>query len=69
VTILDLGAWGAVYTEGWERRVAVIGAAAKETKRMINGRRIYPPRSRDPAEILAAATPITQAPPQKFAAQ
>jgi NADH dehydrogenase len=69
VTILDLGAWGAVYTEGWDRRVAVTGAAAKETKRTINGQRIYPPRSRDPAEILAAATPVAQAPPQKFAAQ
>jgi NADH dehydrogenase len=66
VTILDLGAWGAVYTEGWDRRVAVIGAAAKETKRLINCVRIYPPRSRDPTEILAAAAPVTQAPPPHF---
>lgn len=66
VTILDLGAWGAVYTEGWDRRVAVTGAAAKETKRLINCQRIYPPRSRDPAEILAAANPVIQTPPQKF---
>jgi NADH dehydrogenase len=66
VTILDLGAWGAVYTEGWDRRVAVTGAAAKRTKRMINCERIYPPRSRDAAEILAAAAPVTQAPPQRF---
>ena len=48
--ILDLGAWGAVYTEGWDRRVAVTGAAAKRTKRLINCERIYPPRSRDAAE-------------------
>jgi len=66
VTILDLGAWGAVYTEGWDRRVAVAGAAAKRTKRMINCERIYPPRSRDTAEILAAAAPVTQTPPQRF---
>jgi NADH dehydrogenase len=66
VTILDLGAWGALYTEGWERRVAVTGAAAKQTKRMINCERIYPPRSRDPAAILAAAAPVVQAPPQRF---
>jgi NADH:ubiquinone reductase (H+-translocating) len=66
VTILDLGAWGAVYTEGWNRRVAVAGAAAKRTKRLINCERIYPPRSRDAAEILAAAAPVTQAPPQRF---
>lgn len=69
VTILDLGGWGAVYTEGWDRRVAVTGAAAKETKRLINCQRIYPPRSRDPAEILAAANPVIQTPPQKFAPQ
>jgi len=66
VTILDLGAWGAVYTEGWDRKVAVTGAAAKETKRLINQQRIYPPRSRDPAEILAAAAPVTQAPPPQI---
>jgi NADH dehydrogenase len=63
VTILDLGIWGAVYTEGWDRRVAATGAAAKATKRMINCERIYPPRSRDPVAILAAAAPVTQAPP------
>jgi NADH dehydrogenase len=66
VTILDLGAWGAVYTEGWDRRVAVTGAAAKETKRLINRERIYPPRSGDPAAILAAAAPVAQTPPPRF---
>jgi NADH:quinone reductase (non-electrogenic) len=65
VTCLDLGAWGAVYTQGWDRQVAVKGAAAKETKQTINRQRIYPPRSRDPAEILAAAAPVTQAPPRQ----
>jgi hypothetical protein len=33
---------------------------------MINCERIYPPRSRNAAEILAAAAPVTQAPPQRF---
>lgn len=65
VTCLDLGAWGAVYTQGWDRQVAVKGAAAKETKETINRQRIYPPRSRDAAEILAAAAPVTQAPPRR----
>lgn len=65
-TILDLGAWGAVCTAGWERRVAVTGAAAKRTKMMINRERIYPPRSGDRREILAAAAPIIQPPPQFF---
>jgi NADH dehydrogenase len=65
VTCLDLGAWGAVYCQGWDRQVTAIGAAAKETKRMINCQRIYPPRSRDAAEILATAAPVIQAPPRR----
>lgn len=65
VTCLDLGAWGAVYCQGWDRQVAVKGAAAKETKQTINRQRIYPPRSRDTAEILAAAAPVVQAPPRR----
>lgn len=32
-TILDLGAWGAVHTQGWNRRVASKGAAANARKR------------------------------------
>jgi NADH dehydrogenase len=65
VTCLDLGAWGAVYCQGWDRRVAVTGAAAKETKRMINCERIYPPRTGLAADILAAAAPVIQAPPRR----
>ena len=65
VTCLDLGAWGALYTQGWDRQVTATGAAAKETKRTINCQRIYPPRSRDAAEILAAAAPVIQAPPRQ----
>jgi NADH:ubiquinone reductase (H+-translocating) len=64
VTCLDLGAWGAVYCQGWDRQVTAIGAEAKETKRTINCQRIYPPRSGNAAEILAAAAPIIQAPPR-----
>ena len=63
VTCLDLGPWGALYTEGWDRRVVAHGEAAKTIKREINCRRIYPPRSRDRGEILAAAAPIVQTPP------
>jgi NADH dehydrogenase len=62
-TILDLGPWGAVYTEGWDRRVVAQQAVAKRTKETINRQRIYPPRSRDRQEILAAAAPIVQTPP------
>ena len=67
VTILDLGPAGALYTVGWDRQVVSTGVAAKETKQMINCRRIYPPRSRLRADILAAAAPVVQAPPEVFA--
>jgi NADH dehydrogenase len=65
-TILDLGAWGAVYTEGWDRRVVATGAAAKRTKQLINCERIYPPRSGDRRQILDAAAPVVQTPPPQF---
>jgi NADH dehydrogenase len=65
-TILDLGPWGAVYTEGWDRRVVSKGSAAKQTKRMINCERIYPPHSGNRRDILDAAAPVIQAPPRRF---
>ena len=63
VTVLDLGPAGAVYTEGWDRKVVSSGDEAKATKRVINGERIYPPRTGDRAALLAAAAPNLQAPP------
>jgi len=63
VTVLDLGAWGALYTVGWDRQVKTTGAAAKATKQIINHERIYPPRSGSRADLLAAAAPSIQAPP------
>ena len=65
-TILDLGSWGAVYTEGWDRQLVARGAAAKRTKEIINRERIYPPRSGDRRQILDAAVPTVQAPPVRF---
>ena len=65
-TILDLGAWGAVYTEGWDRHVVATGEAAKRTKQLINCERIYPPRSGDRRQILDAAAPVVQTPPPQF---
>ncbi len=62
-TILDLGPWGALYTEGWDRKVVAQQAVAKRTKETINRQRIYPPLSRDRGEILAAAAPVVQPPP------
>ena len=66
VTVLDLGPWGAVYTEGWDRHVVTEGETAKKTKQVINCQRIYPPLTRDRKEILAAAAPVIQRPPRVF---
>ena len=63
VTVLDLGPAGAVYTEGWDRKVVSRGNEAKATKQVINGQRIYPPLTGDPTALLAAAAPNLQAPP------
>jgi NADH dehydrogenase len=56
VTCLDLGAWGAVFTRGWDRAVQMTGTAAKALKRQINTVRIYPPRG-DRDQVLAAVIP------------
>lgn len=64
-TCLDLGAWGAVRTEGWESRVVKKGSDAKAIKTHINRDRIYPPRSQDRAEILESGRPEAQSPPPK----
>ncbi|TCU59048.1 NADH dehydrogenase FAD-containing subunit [Bradyrhizobium sp. R2.2-H] len=66
VTVLDLGGWGALYTEGWDRKVRAIGAAAKATKQTINRKRIYPPLTGSKDELFAAAAPTVQAPPPTY---
>ncbi|MGF6098554.1 NAD(P)/FAD-dependent oxidoreductase [Pseudomonas sp. 18175] len=57
VTCLDLGAWGAVFTEGWDRQLKLVGQEAKELKHQINTVWIYPPAA-DRAVALAAADPL-----------
>ncbi|TBU77443.1 NAD(P)/FAD-dependent oxidoreductase [Phytopseudomonas daroniae] len=57
VTCLDLGEWGALFTEGWERKVLLTGAEGKQLKTQINTQWIYPPAAvRETA--LAAADPL-----------
>jgi NADH dehydrogenase len=56
VTCLDLGPAGAVFTTGFNRTVRMTGKAAKDLKRSINERRIYPPVD-DAAAILHAGDP------------
>ncbi len=55
-TCLDLGSWGAVFTDGWNREVQFAGDRAKAVKRMINTQLIYPPPA-NRAEALALANP------------
>ncbi len=69
VTCLDLGPWGALRTEGWDRRVAYKGPEAKTIKQTINCDRIYPPSSGDRREILDAAAPVIQTAPAVSAAE
>jgi NADH dehydrogenase len=57
VTCLDLGTWGAVYTEGWDRQVKLVKQEGKELKTQINSVWIYPPAA-DRATALAAADPL-----------
>ncbi|GAA3919396.1 NAD(P)/FAD-dependent oxidoreductase [Streptomyces gulbargensis] len=54
VTCLDLGAAGAVFTTGYERRVELTGAEAKARKRLITERWIWPPLD-DAGRILEEA--------------
>jgi len=56
VTCLDLGRWGALYTEGWERSVRFTGDEGKAIKREINGVWIYPPAP-DRDAVFGVANP------------
>lgn len=59
VTCLDLGAWGAVYTEGWDQQVKLVREEAKKLKIAITNELIYPPKAeRDVA--FAAADPLAK---------
>ncbi|MFJ4067694.1 NAD(P)/FAD-dependent oxidoreductase [Pseudomonas sp. NPDC089996] len=56
VTCLDLGSWGAVYSEGWDRQLKLVKGEAKELKTQINTVWIYPPAA-DRTTALASADP------------
>lgn len=56
VTCLDLGSWGALYTEGWDRQVRLTGKEGKDLKREINTKWIYPPAA-DREIVFAIANP------------
>lgn len=56
VTCVDLGPWGALYTEGWNRQVQFVREEAKKIKQEINTVWIYPPVA-DREAIFAIANP------------
>ena len=55
VTCLDLGRSGALFTEGWERRIDKSGHEAKLVKRHINTQLIYPPAEGTAEALLAGS--------------
>jgi NADH dehydrogenase len=57
VTCLDLGAWGAVYTEGWDQQVKLTREEAKKVKIAITSELIYPPKA-DRAIAFEIADPL-----------
>lgn len=56
VTCLDLGPWGAIFTEGWDRQVKLTREEGKAVKREINTEWIYPPAP-DRDAVFAVANP------------
>ncbi|EPT8465323.1 NAD(P)/FAD-dependent oxidoreductase [Acinetobacter baumannii] len=56
VTCVDLGSWGALYTEGWDRQVQFVREEAKKIKQEINTVWIYPPVA-DRDAVFAIANP------------
>jgi NADH dehydrogenase len=61
-TCLDLGAFGAVVGEGWEREVIFKGKGAKPIKQFINDTLIYPPKATI-EEAFGGADPAVSAAP------
>ncbi|MFW6744142.1 NAD(P)/FAD-dependent oxidoreductase [Acinetobacter pittii] len=56
VTCVDLGPWGALYSEGWDRQVQFVREEAKKIKQEINTVWIYPPVA-DREAVFAIANP------------
>ncbi|PNP44384.1 hypothetical protein TGAMA5MH_03990 [Trichoderma gamsii] len=56
-TCLDLGGWGAVMCNGWDRKITKSAGPAKEIKTWINGCVIYPPKA-NAKEAFEAADPV-----------
>lgn len=66
LTCMDLGEYGALYTEGWERKVKIKGEEAKEIKKHINVERIYPPVDASPEELYKKGKLVFKAPLETY---
>ncbi len=55
-TCVDLGEWGAIYSEGWDRQIQLTHTEGKARKQIINTQWIYPPAP-NRTEALAAGNP------------
>lgn len=64
VTILDLGAWGALCTDGWQHEVKLTHEQGKRVKRYINHERITPPHNISREGLFALAGIDAQQPIQ-----
>ncbi|MGM0854737.1 MAG: NAD(P)/FAD-dependent oxidoreductase [Bacillota bacterium] len=58
VTCLDLGPWGALFTNGWDRIPQYQGEEAKKIKMNINQSVIYPPLSGNREDLFEASKQI-----------
>jgi NADH dehydrogenase len=58
VTCIDLGRYGALFTQGRHREVLRHGPEAKATKQRINRVMIHPPQGAEGEELLALALPV-----------
>ena len=54
VTVLDLGDYGAIFTQGWDRQIDQAGPEVKALKQMVNTQWIYPPTGSAEALLIAA---------------
>jgi NADH dehydrogenase len=61
VTCLDLGNWGALFTQGWDREVHLSGFWGKTMKETINTRLIYPAGRSGDVGVPAPARPTVTA--------
>ena len=64
VTCLDLGSWGALFMQGWDRQIDKQRAEGKAVKQGINHERIRPPKTVSADALFELAKPVIHAAPK-----